>query len=526
MLYLAEVKNQNKIGFVGGGYKTEFKLLASQSSDQTWTSLSGNDEITVDVINDSISKGALYILNLDQAQELQSDPELAGARVVNYLRQLSRILERSKELEVEIEDWQDSLRLQGEQIALRQDELDKQQLVISQQQKELAELEEEKAKLSGAWEQVRKEEARSKESKAKVQKLLKTFDPKSVQPANISDLLTTINQQKQFINNYLQQLESDKNSLPARQEELKRKQAQLDEYRQELEDKQNQLQEMLVTAQSSERVLQEKEERLNYFNLQLKSLHNLKEEASILGDHDPDTIIDLNELENMPLGDLENIVNTLQQETSKLVDFVNLQEEELSLQANEVKELEEKMNQVGEVEKFSLESELADAEEAKKLLNETLVGQRKTLKKQQKTLNQHFKILTRRKGVGDIDFSEMINIKPLLTEISNQRQYIFKQQDNLKSEIEKLHSSQTQINKQLSQLQQEYQEQQSRVKEKEQELLQIYQQMTETECNISLLEQIVEPLQQQSKTLSDNAQNFQPGNIDISSLVNQLQSML
>ena len=436
------------------------------------------------------------------------------------------MLDRSKELELEIEGWQDSLRLQGEQIALRQDELDKQQQVISQQQEELAKLEEEKAKLNGAWEQIRREEARSQQSKAKIQDLLAKFDPNSFQTNNTSDLLTIIGQQKKFLNNYLQQLESDKNCLPARKEELNTKQDQLEQYRQELEDKQNKLQEVIVSAKSNGRLLQEKEELLKQLNLQLESLYRLEEEVSLFGDYDPDSLIDINALENMPLGDLENTVNTLQQETSKLVNFVNLQEEELSLQTNEVRELEEKMNQAGEVEKFSLESELADAQEAMKLLNETLVGQRKTLKKQQQTLNQHFKILTRRKGVADIDFNDTVNIKPLLMEISNQRQYLSNKKNNLNSEIEELQLSQNHINEQLSPLQQEYEEQKVRVREKEQELLQIYQQMTETECNISLLEQIVEPLQEQLKTLSDNAHNVQPGNIDISTLVNELQSMM
>ncbi len=172
MLYLAEVKNQNKIGFVSGGYKTDFKLLASQGTDQCWSSLSGNDTITVEAINDSVSQGALYIVNLDDNKKLQGQPELAGPRVVNYLRQLSRTLEKTKAQEFEIAEWKDSLRLQGEQIGLRQDELDKQQQVISQQQQDLAQLEQDKEKLNGAWEQLRREEARGGEGQGGWSKLV------------------------------------------------------------------------------------------------------------------------------------------------------------------------------------------------------------------------------------------------------------------------------------------------------------------------------------------------------------------
>jgi chromosome segregation ATPase len=525
VLYLAEVKNQNKVSFVGG-YKTELKLLASQSSDQTWNSLSGNESITIDAINDAVGKGALYILNLDDNLQLQSEPELAGGRVVNYLRQLSRTLEKSKELELEIEEWKDSLRLQGEQIGFRQEELDKQQQVISQQQQELAQLEQEKEKLNNAWEQIRQEEARSQQSKAKIQKLLQQFNPENISSGNTLDAVATINQQKTFLNNYWQQLQSEKNSLSAKKEELNTKQTELEKYRQELEKKHHQLTEVQISAQSGERLLEEKEEFLTHLSLQLESLYRLDEEVSLLTDYDSDTVVDLDALETMPLGDLESIVNKLQQETSKLVNFVNLQEEELSLHSDEVKQLEEKMNQVGEVEKFSLEGELADAQEAMKLLNETLVGQRKTLKKQQKTLNQHFKILTRRKGVAEIDFNETINVKPLINEIGSQRLSVVSKKRNLDLEIENLRSSQVQIDQQLSQAQQEYQKQKVKVQQKEKELMQIYQQTTETESKISLLEKILEPMREQLNGLSNQLQNSQPGNINISSLVNELQSMM
>ena len=523
MLYLAEVQFQNK-GFVGGS-KTELKLLASQASDQTWSTVPGNQVITVDTISDNIGKGTLYILNLDDNQQLQSSPELAGARIVNYLRHLSRTLEKSQKLESEIEEWKESLRLQGEQIGLRQNELDQQQQIISQQQQELAQLEEDKEKLNSAWEQLRKEQARSNDSKEKLNALLKQFESSDFKPGNLPDLLTLIDSQQKFLDTYWQQLESEKNSLPNREEELDAKQNELKLYRQELDNKQTQLQQLIISAQSNKNILLEKEERIKQLNLQLEAIARLEQEVSVLAD-DEDENIDINALENMPLGELEDTVNKLQQETSKLVNFVNLQEEELSLQANEVKEIEEEILKSNEVEKFGLDSELADAREAMKLLNETLVGQRKTLKKQQKTLNEHLKILTRRKGVADVDFKETINIRPLIGEMAKQRQDFTQRKERLNLEVEQLRSSQKKLEQEVFQLEKEYEEQKAKSQEKEKQLLQIYQQITETECNISLLEQVLEPVQERLKTLSDKLQHSQPGNDNISKLVNELQSML
>ena len=161
VLYLAEVKGQNR-GLIGG-YKTDMKLLASQASDQTWSSVSGNDNFNTDTITEAVSRGTLYILNLDNNQQLQATPELAGARIVNFLRYLSRALDKSKTQEAEIEEWKTSLRLQGEQIGRRQSELDQQEQLIAQQQQELSQFESEKEKLNGAWEELRKEQARSHE---------------------------------------------------------------------------------------------------------------------------------------------------------------------------------------------------------------------------------------------------------------------------------------------------------------------------------------------------------------------------
>ena len=439
MLYLAEVTVQNR-GFVGG-YKTELKLLASQGSDQSWNTISGNSILTLDTVNEAASVGALYILNLDDNKQLQAAPELAGNRIVNYLRHFSRVLEKSKAQEVEIEEWKTSLQLQGEQIALRQNELDQQQQVISQKEQEFSQLNQEKEQLSGAWDELRKEQTRSQGQKENLTNLIAKLENNEISAGDIPDLVNFVNSQQKFIDNYWQQLESDKNSLPSRDEDLKTKQQQLEDQRQLLEQKQTKFINAQVLTQFNQNILAEKEKGLKFLNTQLEGIDRLEQELSVIDDDDDDNI-DINALENMPLGDLESTVNNLQQETSKLVNFVNLQEEELSLQGDAVREIEDKMASASAMDLFDLESELADAQEAMKLLNETLVGQRKTLKKQQKTLNEHLKILTRRKGVTDVDFKETINVQPLMTELNNQRISTVKKINQLTEEIEEINASQ------------------------------------------------------------------------------------
>lgn len=124
--------------------------------------------------------------------------------------------------------------------------------------------------------------------------------------------------------------------------------------------------------------------------------------------------IDFNTLEFIPLDDLENIVNEFQNLTFKLFEFVKNQEEELKIKGDLVKELKEKLVKCSPIEKLILESKLQELEESTSLLEETLVGQRTNLKKQQILLSQHLIIFDRRKNsikdTEHIDYPKLENM--------------------------------------------------------------------------------------------------------------------
>ena len=61
--------------------------------------------------------------------------------------------------------------------------------------------------------------------------------------------------------------------------------------------------------------------------------------------------VDLVSLENMPLGELEEKLKSLQENLEKLVRFVNDQEEELTLQRQTVQELQDKIANVGDCQR-------------------------------------------------------------------------------------------------------------------------------------------------------------------------------
>jgi len=101
-----------------------------------------------------------------------------------------------------------------------------------------------------------------------------------------------------------------------------------------------------------------------------------------------------------PLDKLENMVFQLQQDLDDLNRVVKEQEEELLLQRQKVKKLQRQANISSENELFYIENQLNQEQERKRMLDETLVGQRRNLEKRRDTLFQYQQILDNRKNAS------------------------------------------------------------------------------------------------------------------------------
>ena len=119
MLYLAEIQKQRG-GLLGGGGKSELKLLASQRSDQNWSSVP--DETIVADEASKFNDGALVLVDLSPNRQVQRIQE-AGRPLVNILQNLSRQVERFKLKEEEIDQWKQSLNLQVQELNRREMEM-------------------------------------------------------------------------------------------------------------------------------------------------------------------------------------------------------------------------------------------------------------------------------------------------------------------------------------------------------------------------------------------------------------------
>ncbi|MDJ0574240.1 MAG: polysaccharide biosynthesis tyrosine autokinase [Xenococcaceae cyanobacterium MO_234.B1] len=95
-----------------------------------------------------------------------------------------------------------------------------------------------------------------------------------------------------------------------------------------------------------------------------------------------------------PVGELQKIVNYLQQDLEELTQLVREQEEELFMQSQMVKKLQKKVNLSRDIDRSFLEQQLAQEQEHKNMLNATLIGQRRNLEKKQQMLRQYRQALT------------------------------------------------------------------------------------------------------------------------------------
>ena len=108
--------------------------------------------------------------------------------------------------------------------------------------------------------------------------------------------------------------------------------------------------------------------------------------------------LDESELRQAPLNKLEEMVSHLQQDLSDLTRLVKEQEDELLTQRQKVKKLQRSANIASENELLYIENQLSQEQERKRMLEETLVGQRRNLDKRCKMLHQYQQVLESRKS--------------------------------------------------------------------------------------------------------------------------------
>ncbi|MHC5855797.1 pilus motility taxis protein HmpF [Nostoc sp.] len=537
MLYLAEVQKQ-KGGLLGGGAKTELKLLACQRTDQNWSTVS--EEVIAAEDASKLNDGALVLAELNPNRQVQRIQE-AGRPLVNILQNFSRQLEKFKLKEDEIDQWKQSLTFQAQELNRREMDMEVRSEQLQQLEEELQHLEEQKQEvdtsrqeierlqgevernrqeLEGAWDHLRGEQRRLEERQADFKQGTVLDEEQSRVMSELLDRLSSrvtptetvrehlhiafelVEKQQGTLTPHWQKLEEHKSAIAQQQKEVELLSQTFSDRQNSLQEAQNSLVQQTAQLQINTANLTSKQEYAQIIKEQLRNAEELYQQMHSLAATSCDVVLgkqaDVEALEKMPLEELQKIVQDLEYKLEIDASFVHDQEQELTYKQEAIEELQTKLNNASDNDHINLELELTDEKDLYQMLNSSLVGQRRNMLQHQKFLKQHKAVMLRRQGHAVTDeegSNNKINLEPILLQIETQRQQYSQEIQKLEREIEQIRSgvelNQGMIDNQTHDLNQKRQE----LKAIEENLLSLRRTTAEFSGRVNLYQEALQPIQ-------------------------------
>nr|WP_202895393.1 pilus motility taxis protein HmpF [Iningainema tapete] len=528
-MYLAEVQKQ-KGGLLGSGAKTELKLLACQRTDQSWSTAS-EEAVAAEEAN-KLNDGVLVLVEMNnrQVQRIQE----ASRPLVNVLQNFSRQVEKFKHKEEEIDQWKQSLTFQAQELNRREmdfearleqlqnteveiQRLEGQKQELETSREEIEQLRQEIARnrqeLEGAWEHLRGEQRRLEEYGAQqpsaaldseqirvltelCDRLCDTAQPQEAAREHLNFAFEMVESQQALLNPHWQKLEQQRIVVNEQQVEI-------DHLAQVLLDRQNeweqaesslwQHKEELAAHQVN---LNSKQEFVQTLTLNLQHKKELYQQIHELSSHVVDSPLEEESLQNLSDEALQKIVQEITEKLKVDSSFVDEQEQELQYKQQAIEELQNKLNQASVLELAALEEELADEKDLYQMLNETLVGQRRSLVEKQEVLQKHQAALLRRQGMpSNGQEAQKIDLKPILAQIETQRQQQSQVLQNLESEIEQIQSKIEQTQESINAQTQQQSLKRQELQTMEQNLLSLRKAIAESWGGVNLYQEMLQPIQ-------------------------------
>ncbi|BAZ02377.1 hypothetical protein NIES37_63890 [Tolypothrix tenuis PCC 7101] len=546
MLYLAEVQKQ-KGGLLSGSSKTELKLLACQRTDQIWGTVS--EEVIAAEEASKLNDGALVLVEVNPNRQVQRIQE-AGRPLVNILQNFSRQLEKFKLKEDEIDQWKQSLTFQAQELNRRELDMEvrmeqlqqmedefqrleaqKQEFEASRQEIEKLQqqIERDRTELAGAWEHLRGEQRRLEEFQADatqskvldeeqsrvlselLDRLSSRVAPTETVREHLNFAFELVEKQQATLNEHWQNLEQQKTVATQQQQEVDSLAQTLSDRQNGLQEAQNSLQQQTAELKVNSAILTSKQEYAQILKAQLQSQENLYQQIQSLAANSSDMIlceVDVKALENMPIDELQRLVQDLQEKYDIDSSFVHDQEQELEYKEKAIEDLQNKIHQASDQDVINLEMELADEKDLYQMLNESLVGQRRNLLQRQNLLKQHKTILLQKQGQTVVNEPEAakIDLGPILLQTENLRQIQSQDLQKLEHEIEQMHSGIELAQGMIDNHNHDLEQQQQELKAMEENLLKLRTATSECWGRVNLYQEALQPIQD---SLDDLRQKLQ-----------------
>ncbi|HBK23995.1 MAG TPA: hypothetical protein DDZ60_16315 [Planktothrix sp. UBA10369] len=536
MLYLAEVQKQsNKFGLGGG--RTELKLLACQRSENNWSAVSGDEVILAEDAN-NFKDGTLVLVDLNTGKQVQRIQE-AARQLVGILQDFSRLQEKFKTQQEEIEQWKESLTYQSQELNRREMEMEARREQMEQLEGELERLEQQRQEIDLSRDesnrlrseidqarqdiettrgQLQSQRQQLEEQQAGLQSSPSLNDEQSEllgnllnqlsNPISISPLQTKLHQSRQQVTTALGWLEQHWQRLQEQVFQAEQLQQTVDitttgiKHRmQQWQEDQNTLTQNRHELASEQQLLQTKQDYAQTLQTLIQNrqtlLEQLQDLASRQSENDPIVAsirIDVQALEAMPLEQLETEVKQLEKEWDRWFRMVKEQEEELKYKLEDIGEIQEKIKTVSDSERENLQTELTDEQDAYQMLNETLVGQRRTLKEREEHKTQYQAVLLRRQGLPPVT-AGAVDLKLVITTLETQQQEQKQQLQTLETELQQMGSSFEQRQISLMAQIQQHERTGQELETHEQSWLEQQRIVAELWGRISLYQEILKPVQ-------------------------------
>ncbi|MGB6167443.1 MAG: pilus motility taxis protein HmpF, partial [Geitlerinemataceae cyanobacterium] len=208
--------------------------------------------------------------------------------------------------------------------------------------------------------------------------------------------------------------------------------------------------------------------------------------------------VDVSDLEGKSLHELQRLVRKAREELGSNFPFVSDQEEELTLQRQEIDDLIAKMKNTFGGEREGLEKELADQEEGYKFLNETLVGQWRNLQDRQRVLEQHQIRLWQRLGNPDLpgdSTSASVNVEPLLRQLEELRQQQQAELQTIEARLEQMQQGFEEAQASVNASAADRENQLNELKQKERQLQDLRVSVAQLWGQVNASEEILQPIQ-------------------------------
>ncbi|MBD2108896.1 pilus motility taxis protein HmpF [Nodosilinea sp. FACHB-13] len=547
MLYLAEV--QKKTGFIGSG-KPEFKLLACQRSENSWSAVTG-DETLVAPDDASYNAGALVMVEVSNNRQIQRHYE-AGRSLTTILQNFSNLSKKSKTQEEEIEQWKQSLTFQSQELNRRELELETRQEQVEQAEADLEQLDAQRQELDqlrqsleqqqeeltrknqdleGAWAHLNGEMRRLEEQRAEgssaagldpdqvanlqgaLNRLTEAVMPVEALRDPLTHATDGLNYHQGLLGDYRQALEDQRPGLEQRQQELDQQASQLNQRWADWRQAEAALMAKREELKLRQQMVKTQQEQIQTLTDTLQAQANLHQKIyDLLNTTDKVRLskkVDVAALEAMDLDHLQTMVGDLEKDLEKMSRFVSDQEEELTLEQQAIDEIQLKIEQASEFERLQLETEIEEEQDRYQMLNETLVGQRRNLLEREEVLSQHQAVLRRRQGltVEETQVSA-VDLEPLLNTIDIQRQHTTDTIQALETEVKKLQDGISQLKREIESAESALTTHRSEVEAFEADLRRQQQDLVGLMGKLAVCEELLNPAQESVNGLRQSLENL------------------